>query len=69
MTSFRYLSSRTVKTEKKQTVIDKLKEYLKKFLGTTEESANIIPMHHNVVSYTMEGETEMLMAAEENARP
>ena len=50
-------------------MIDKLKEYLKKFLGTTEESANIIPMHHNVVSYTMEGETEMLMAAEENARP
>ena len=30
--------------EKKQTVIERLKDYLQKFLGTTEEQATILPM-------------------------
>ena len=39
--------------EKKQTVIEKLKEYLNKFLNTTEDSysTNVVAMPHNVVSY------------------
>ena len=50
--------------EKKQTVIDKLKAYLRKFLDTISGEFNIAPHQHNVVSYTIEEETELPMAAE-----
>lgn len=53
--------------EKKQTVIDKLKAYLQRFMGTTEEHLEIVPMHHNVVPYDNEEERGMLMAAEDSA--
>ena len=50
---------------KKQTVIEKLKEYLNKFLNTTEDSysTNVVAMPHNVVSYEND-EQNYLMAAE-----
>ncbi len=46
--------------EKKQTVIDKLKEYLRKFLGTTEESYTIVKM------YPTFEEENLPMAADED---
>lgn len=55
--------------KKKQTVLDKLKQYLNIFLNTTE-SANIIPMHPNVVSFTQmdEEDSGILMAAEREGK-
>lgn len=53
--------------EKKQTVIEKLKEYLNKFLNTTEDSYStyVIPMHSDVVPYAMEADDkQMPMAAD-----
>ncbi len=52
--------------EKKRTVLEKLKAYLQRFLGTSEDSAEVIPMHHDVVPYTIEEEEEALPLAAEN---
>lgn len=53
--------------QKKQTVIDKLKAYLNKFLNTTEDSYQTTPIFHINRSYAVDEEerTGMLIAAED----
>ena len=54
--------------EKKQTVIDKLKAYLQRFLGTMEDQSDIIQLHtERHFSEADEEENSMRMAAEEAA--
>jgi len=56
-------------TEKKQTVIDKLKAFLKKFIGTSDEGVNIVPMQAEAVPYPIDGEDDkMTLAAESDER-
>ncbi len=53
--------------EKKQTVIEKLKAYLQKFLNTAEESCQTAPIVRIGKPYSVDGEedAELLMAAED----
>jgi type I restriction enzyme R subunit len=51
-------------SEKKQTVIAKLKAYLQRFMGTTEDRPTILPPHPNVLPYATEEPTALPLAAE-----
>ena len=54
--------------EKKQTVLDKLKAYLHRFLGTSEDKVEVIPMHHETVPYKLVEESEELQIAAERLK-
>ena len=54
--------------KKKQTVIDKLKAFLRKFQNTSEERADIVPRHQDIHPYSTDKEDYQLpMAAEEKS--